>query len=82
MKINNTQARILILCRVPRRPEEVWKHWENNRSYNYVVSQMAQLHKLGLMEKRNMRSKGENKSFYTSLDKGLKMAEDILNEKM
>jgi len=78
MKINNTQARILILCRVPRRPEEVWKFWENDLSYNYITSQMAQLYKLGLMEKRNLRAKGQNKSFYTALEKGLNLAEELL----
>jgi len=81
MKINETQARILIYCKTPRRPKELWVYWENDKNYAYICNLMSGLEMLGLMTKRNVRHKGKNAMYYTTTVSGLLKAKEVLSTK-
>jgi len=78
MKISKTMAKIIIYCKSPRRPIDVWKHWENELSYTHICAVLSQLFHLGLLVKRNMRGKGINRTYYTSTKEAYLMALEVL----
>jgi len=72
MKLNETQARILKLCKRPKRPSELWKKSFNNFAYKYILKVMSNLEKIGLMTKKNVNyGCGRNFTWYWVTDEGL-----------
>lgn len=80
IRLTNVDARIILACKRPKRPIELLRQFGTDISYSYLNQRLSVLAALGVLVRKNLRSRGKNASWYTISDNSYLMeAEKVLN---
>ena len=65
-KFTELQLRILVACPIPKSPSDLERQWKGEIGYEVIRRNMHRLNLMDLMIKRESKSRGKNKVFYTT----------------